>query len=130
MAHDYLSESEDEVVGDIPAMPEGRAALHPAAAGVNRDVLALPTHLTIVEVGAFHAELIPWLQVPGSIAIDGQAIETIDGAGIQLLAAFIRDALAHSDRVYWVNASDALIAAADQMGLHAALLLDQSLQVN
>lgn len=130
MSHDYLPGSEEEVVGDIPAMPEGQAELSATGADLSRDVLTLPADLTIVEAGAFHAEISSWLQAECSIAIDGKAVESIDGAGIQLLAAFIKDRAARSGEVYWINASDVLVSAATQMGLHGALLLDQSLDVN
>lgn len=130
MPHDYPPGSEDEVVGDVPAMPEGREGAYATGAEANRDVLNLPADLTIVEVAAFHAEISFWLKADCSIAIDGKAVEAIDGAGVQLLAAFIKDRVACSRGVCWVNASDVLVRAATQMGLHQALLLDQSMDVN
>jgi len=130
MSQDYLSGSGEDMLGDVPAMPEGRADLPTTAVDPDRDVMTLPADLTITEVAALHAQISSWLEADGSIAIDGKAVETIDGAGVQLLAAFIKDRVARSRGVYWINASDVLVGAAARMGLHGALLLEQSLDVN
>lgn len=120
---------EDEAFGDIPYIPRERAGLYPDGGQPQRDVLVLPDHLTIVEVAEFHAELSRWLNAGGSIAIDGKAVEMIDGAGLQLMTAFVRDMQDKANKVYWINPSDALASAAGRMGLHKALMLDHSLDI-
>lgn len=130
MSHDYQIGAEDEVFGDIPSVPLDRAGLYSDQGEPQRDVLVLPDHLTIVEVAGFHAELSRWLSAGGSIAIDGKSVEMIDGAGLQLLTAFVRDMQDKANKVYWINPSDALARAAGRMGLHKALMLDHSLDVS
>jgi len=130
MSHGYPVGSEDEAFGDIPSVPPDRMGLYSSTAEAHRDVLVLPDNLTIVEVGEFHAELGRWLNAGGSVAIDGNAVEMIDGAGLQLMTAFVRDMQQRADKVYWINPSDALARAAGRMGLHKALMLDHSLDVS
>jgi ABC-type transporter Mla MlaB component len=55
--------------------------------------------------------------------IDGTAVDRVDTAGLQLLAAFVRDLRAEARPVEWVGYSDALNKAAQALGLHAALCL-------
>jgi anti-anti-sigma regulatory factor len=73
--------------------------------------------LTIAEVADSHRRLTELLASGGAITLDGGGIEGIDGAGLQLLAALMRDASGQGIEVNWSGASDALKAAADQVGL-------------
>ena len=50
-------------------------------------------------------------------------VDRVDTAGLQLLAAFVRDLRAEARTVEWVGCSDALNKAAQALGLHAALCL-------
>ena len=83
-------------------------------------VLTSPTIRTIT---ALQSELAERLDESGGVQIDATAVDRVDTAGLQLLAAFVRDLRAESRQVEWVGCSDALNKAAQALGLHAALCL-------
>lgn len=126
MSHDPLAGMEEGVVGDIPALPDDHPASITKHKGATGGVLVLPESLTIAEVGDFHVELSQRLVSGGSVTIDGEAVETIDGAGLQLLTAFIKDLAGRSATVSWAGASDVLRRSAGQMGVNSALRLDET----
>jgi phospholipid transport system transporter-binding protein len=78
---------------------------------------------TIRNITAFQAELAERLDESGSVQIDGSAVERVDTATLQLLAAFVRDLRAESRAVEWVDCSAALRRAAGSLGLESALSL-------
>jgi anti-anti-sigma regulatory factor len=127
MSHDPRAGEGDEIVGDMPALPEGAVAA--ASADANdiqiANVLVLPDSLGIADVGDFHAQLASRLVETGAVSIDGSAVENIDGAGVQLLAAFIKDMVSKSSVITWIGASEALRRAATRLGVCGALQLDQ-----
>ena len=53
--------------------------------------------------------------------IDASAVQRIDTAALQLLAAFVRDLRADGRVVEWTECSTALRRAADSLGLADAL---------
>jgi ABC-type transporter Mla MlaB component len=57
----------------------------------------------------------------GTVQIDGAAVDRVDTAGLQLLAAFIRDLQAQLRAVEWIGCSAALRRAANSLGLAVAL---------
>ncbi|GIX21970.1 MAG: hypothetical protein KatS3mg121_0753 [Gammaproteobacteria bacterium] len=83
----------------------------------------LPATLKIGEVRAFKEELTKRLDRE-RITLDGAAVERIDGAGLQLLAAFLRAVDARGGRAEWRRPSAALREAAARCGLADALKLD------
>lgn len=66
-------------------------------------------------------ELLLLLEDEGTPRIDGSAVERIDTATLQVLAAFSRDLLAGSRAVQWCGQSAVLERAANALGLAAAL---------
>ncbi len=87
-------------------------------------VLSLPDSLTIVEAGDFHQVLSGRVVEQGELRIDGAAVESIDGAGLQLLAAFVRELVGKSSVVSWVGVSEPLAQGAALLGLEDALQLN------
>jgi phospholipid transport system transporter-binding protein len=81
------------------------------------------TSPTIRTINALQTELAERLDESGNVQIDGTAVDRIDTAGLQLLAAFVRDLRAEQRAVEWVGCSDALRKAATALGLEAALCL-------
>ncbi len=81
-------------------------------------VLTSPTIRTIT---ALQSELAERLDESGGVQIDATAVDRVDTAGLQLLAAFVRDLRAEMRTVEWVGCSDALRKAATALGLEAAL---------
>jgi phospholipid transport system transporter-binding protein len=67
------------------------------------------------------AQLAERLDESGTVRIDGSAVDRIDTASLQLLAAFVRELRADARAVEWVGCSSGLWRAADILGLVAAL---------
>jgi anti-anti-sigma regulatory factor len=76
---------------------------------------------TLRNVTAFQAELAERLDESGSVRIDASAVERIDTATLQLLAAFVRDLRADARLVEWTQCSAVLRRAAHALGLTGAL---------
>lgn len=94
-------------------------ALHPAAPEA-APVVALPTRLTPAEAGPLADQLSPVMDA-GGLTLDGAAVETVGIAGLQVLAALAKGRAGRALR--WQTPSTALLAAARDSGLSAALLL-------
>jgi ABC-type transporter Mla MlaB component len=89
------------------------SALHGSAL-----VLTSPTIRTI---NSLQTELAERLDDSGTVQIDGAAVDRVDTAGLQLLAAFIRDLQAQLRAVEWIGCSAVLRRAANSLGLAVAL---------
>jgi ABC-type transporter Mla MlaB component len=76
---------------------------------------------TLRDVTAFQAELAERLDDSGIVQIDASAVQRIDTATLQLLAAFVRDLRADARLVEWTECSAALRRAAHSLGLASAL---------
>lgn len=98
-----------------PRDAENVAATAPSA------VLVLPFGLTIADVSGCYHQFEIFAQADGVLALDGAAVEIVDGAGMQLLAALLRHAVAQSRTVEWHGVSPALSEAAELMGLRQVL---------
>jgi phospholipid transport system transporter-binding protein len=70
---------------------------------------------------ALQSELAARLDESGPVKIDGGAVERIDTAALQLLAAFVREMRAASRTVEWIDSSVALRRAAGSLGLRPVL---------
>ncbi len=66
-------------------------------------------------------ELLAKVEAQGAIRIDASAVERIDTATLQVLAAFFRDMRQASRKVEWCGSSPALERAASILGLRAAI---------
>ncbi len=114
MAHDPLAEIESDLAED-----EGLQTKQSAG-----DVLDLELSLTIAEVGEWHAKFLSQCDLGEPLILKGGDIETVDGAGLQLLAALMKEAAERQLMVTWLSASDQLKQATDSVGLIGALGLD------
>jgi phospholipid transport system transporter-binding protein len=81
------------------------------------------TSPTIRTINSLQTELAERLDESGPLQIDATAVDRVDTAGLQLLAAFVRDVRAEGRTVDWVGCSDALHKSAQALGLHSALCL-------
>ena len=79
------------------------------------------TSPTIRTINTLQAELAERLDESGHVQIDGAAVDRVDTAGLQLLAAFVRDLQADARSVEWIGCSAALRRAATALGLGVAL---------
>jgi anti-anti-sigma regulatory factor len=78
---------------------------------------------TLRNVTALQDELAERLDESGTVQIDASAVERIDTASLQLLAAFVRDLRADHRLVEWTGCSAVLRRAAHSLGLTGALEL-------
>jgi anti-anti-sigma regulatory factor len=65
----------------------GGATADTATGAAERDTVVLPSSLTIAEVGDVKRRFMTGIQDTGRLTIDCEALDVIDGAGLQLLAA-------------------------------------------
>jgi phospholipid transport system transporter-binding protein len=98
-------------------------------AGVSRKAagpLALPAECLISSVDEIKAGLVQRLDSPDSVTIDACAVQRIDTASLQVIAAFARDRRAAGLPFSWsgvpaaVNDAAALLNLTDTLGLDAA----------
>lgn len=92
----------------------------------NSASIDLGDSLVISEVDACRALLLNALQAGGDLVIDGAEIQQIDGAGVQLLAAFALEAERMHIAFKWSGSSTALCKASDQLGLTKVLQLNEA----
>lgn len=82
--------------------------------------------LTIAQVADWHYKLAGVFDLRESIFLEGGGIEKIDSAGLQLLAALMKEAEEVGVEVRWSAVSKPLRRNADQLGLRSILKLDAS----
>lgn len=85
--------------------------------------LRLAAECTVAEAEALKSELGQRLQASAPVTLDVSALQRIDTAGLQLLAAFIRDRRTAGRTVVWRGRASALETAAALLGLHDMLEL-------
>lgn len=85
--------------------------------------LTLGAECTVAEADALKAELARRLDDSGTVTVDVTALQRIDTAGLQLLAAFVRDRRTVGRTVAWRGRAAALDAAAGLLGLDGMLEL-------
>jgi anti-anti-sigma regulatory factor len=92
--------------------------------------LALPAELTIYSAGELRRLLLAHVDAHAedeSCRLDGAAVDQVDAAGVQLLVSLARTLTPLGRTLQLCNASPALRAACDSLGL-AGHLLDPSLE--
>lgn len=121
MSHDPLVGIEGgEVTADMET--ETVEAGNPGGDVEDLDTLVLVPSLTIADVGEYQAVLQQSLDLGGPKQIDGSEVDSIDGAGLQLLSAFVKE-LAQKSPVEWSGASEKLCEAAKRFGVNELLQL-------
>jgi anti-anti-sigma regulatory factor len=79
--------------------------------------LKLQAHCTLRESVALKALLLEQLELGRDVILDGGAVEKIDTAGLQLLAAFSRHLGEAGRHLEWTAATPELLRAASQLDL-------------
>jgi phospholipid transport system transporter-binding protein len=79
--------------------------------------LTLAAQCTVAQADALQAQLVRRLEEPQPVIVDVSALERIDTAGLQLLAAFVRDRRTAGRAVEWRGHAAALDCAASLLGL-------------
>lgn len=79
-------------------------------------------YLDISSVGVLHEELKKLFNSEELVIfLDGENIEKADAAGLQLMAAFFKDAKTQGISLQWHKPSDALVNASRLIGLNSLL---------
>ena len=87
--------------------------------------LLLAAECTVAGAEALKSELGRRLQAQQPVTLDVSALQRSDTAGLQLLAAFVRDRRTAGHAVVWRGRASALETAAGLLGLHDMLELPQ-----
>lgn len=98
-----------------PAAARAKAPRAPA--------LRLAAECTVAQADSLKAGLTRLVDEATAVTLDVSALQRIDTAGLQLLAAFVRDRRAAARAVEWRGRAPALDAAADLLGLRGMLQL-------
>ncbi|TVS18498.1 MAG: STAS domain-containing protein [Gammaproteobacteria bacterium] len=88
--------------------------------------LALPAHCTIHEAASLRSSLLSLMDAADSVQLDAGALEQIDAAGIQVLAAFLRSRRRDGAKVVWQSHSTVLADASRRLGADELLELNGS----
>lgn len=80
--------------------------------------------LVISNVQEWHQKIASVFDSADKIKLNGGSIEQIDGTGLQLVAAIIKEAAARNIEVTWSAVSETLRDSAAQLGLSTVLHLD------
>lgn len=102
---------------------KARAARSRVAAAAEEGPLTLGAECTAAEADALKAELARRVAASEPIIVDVSALQRIDTAGMQLLAAFVRDRRTGGRIVQWRGQAAALELAARLLGLKDMLEL-------
>ena len=86
--------------------------------------LSLQTDLGIESIAELHAVLQSHLEDDEPLVLDGDQVERVHAAGLQLLHAFIRDRAACGRETRLASPSATLVAAARQLALAAGMGVD------
>lgn len=130
MSHDPLADLDESVTGEVVQVPEeaveaNAAAAEASAQGGDKGRLVLESSLTIADVGEYHGVMSSYLEGGEPLTIDGSRVDAVDGAGLQLLSAFVKELIQKGTGVTWDGASETLLRAAQHMGVSSTLQLDQ-----
>jgi ABC-type transporter Mla MlaB component len=85
--------------------------------------LTLAAQCTVAEADSLKSQLARRLPESGPVTVDVSALQRIDTAGLQLLAAFVRDRRTAGRAVAWRGRASALETAAGLLGLRDMLEL-------
>ncbi len=119
MEHDPLAELADDD-GNVE-LPEQQGAV---ADNSQKNILDLEQALTISEVSEWHDKFLVLCDAGNPFSLNGGSLDIVDGTGLQLLAALMKEASEMHVAITWVAATDQLMHAADSIGLRCALGLD------
>ena len=103
----------------------GRTARNTPAPGVEPKTgsFAVAAECTVADASSLKTGLSKLLEESGIVTLDIGAVQRIDTAGLQVIAAFIRERESHGRQVQWRGQAPSLSAAAKLLGLNALLKL-------
>jgi ABC-type transporter Mla MlaB component len=83
--------------------------------------LALAAECTVADAASLKERLAGLLDQPLAVTLDVSALQRIDTAGLQVIAAFVRQRAEHDRKVMWQGSAPALTGAAKLLGLTSLL---------
>ena len=86
-------------------------------------VLALAPECTISDIAPLQKGLTSLLEHPSSVTLDIEAVQRIDTAAMQMVAAFVRERESHGRQVQWRGSAPVFGSAARLLGLAPMLHL-------
>ena len=110
------------VMASEPVVEPETPVASPAALGF--DEIDLGDSLTIAEAEAYKKNFIDFLSSGMPVKIAASEVDSCDGAGLQLLAAFYKEAMSRGIEFAWGKVSKSLYEAAEIMGLIETLGLN------
>jgi ABC-type transporter Mla MlaB component len=93
----------------------------PAPVAKPATTLALPAACTVGDANSLKENLAALLEEPLPVTLDITALQRIDTAGLQVIAAFIRERVGHGRSVQWQGTTPIMTTAAQLLGLTSAL---------
>lgn len=125
MNHDPFQEMETsaEPADDGAGLNTTAPAVEATAPAAKENVVTLGESLTIQEVAGMLETLRRSLEVGGTVMLDAGELDQVDGAGIQLLCTFVKEAVSQHIEVKWVATTEKLQSAAELLGLAEVLKL-------
>jgi ABC-type transporter Mla MlaB component len=106
----------------------GQVSKRRSAKSLPEGVFALSADCTVAESAALKSALLENLSLPTPVTLDIGCVQRIDTAGIQLLAAFVREREGLGLQVQWRGSAPAFTSAARLLGVASVLKLPEQPQ--
>jgi phospholipid transport system transporter-binding protein len=103
------------------APPQRRSASNSSPAGT----CVLSADCTVAKSGALKSALLEVLDESTPVTLDIASVQRIDTAGMQLIAAFVRERESHGRKVEWRGSAPAFASAASLLGVASVLRLTE-----
>lgn len=98
----------------------------PVRIAARRDLLTLQADCTLQKAEGLKRALCAIAAHPEPVTVDAAAVQRIDTAAVQLLAAFVRDRRLAGRDVHWRAPSAALAGAVHLLGMDSMLQLEDA----
>lgn len=107
------------------SVPKKKGVAARRKSAVSSNILSLDGSIVISNVLEWHGKMVAAISGQDELVLDGGEIEQIDGSGLQLLVALMKEAAMSKTNISWKSASDVLCRNAAQLGLTEILSLDK-----
>ena len=87
---------------------------------------AVAAECTVADAGALKSELGRLLDHEAAVTLDVGSVQRIDTAGLQVIAAFVRERETHGRNVVWQGTTPAFSNAVELLGLGSLLSWERS----
>ncbi|MDA8348001.1 MAG: STAS domain-containing protein [Pseudomonadota bacterium] len=105
---------------------QAAVAAAPRGKSKRRNLLVLQAECTLTDAAELKSALCRLSDHDGTVTLDAAAVERIDTAALQLLAAFVRDRRLAGAALQWRAVSPAVHSAARLLGMDTMLALNEA----